>query len=169
VLRVEANCSFEASASRHPSAHAARDCARAIRHEPTFEHAMTGELPEGVSEGLREHVRDPRHVAAEGAPPDGTFVVRAINAACGDELELRGRREGPCLRLAFRARGCWGVVAVASLLCERLDGAPLAAARELDAAAAVAAAGGLPRSRAHAVHLFERVLADLVRGLERST
>jgi NifU-like protein involved in Fe-S cluster formation len=169
VLRVEANCSFEARVSRHPSALAARDCARAICRERTFEHPMTSELPEGVSEGLREHVRDPRRVAAEGPPAAGTCVVRAINAACGDELELRGRREGELLRIAFRARGCWGVVAVASLLCERLDGGPLTSARDLDAAAAVAAAGGLPRSRAHAVHLFERVLADLVRGLERST
>jgi NifU-like protein involved in Fe-S cluster formation len=125
---------------------------------------MTGDLPEGVSEGLRQHVRDPRRIAAQGPLVEGTRVVRATNAACGDELELHGRCEGELLRLEFRARGCWGVVAVASLMCERLDGAPLAGVRSIDVAAAVAGAGGLPRSRAHAITLFERVLADLVGG-----
>jgi len=129
---------------------------------------MTSDLPEGVSEGLRVHVRDPRRVAPSQPLAPGTTVARATNAACGDELELHGRCEGERLRLEFRARGCWGVVAVASLMCERLDGAPLFAARSVDVAAAVAAAGGLPRSRTHAITLFERVLADLVRGVTPS-
>lgn len=130
---------------------------------------MTGELPEGVSEGLREHVRDPRRVAPAGPPVAGTLVVRATNAVCGDELELHGRCEGERLRLAFRARGCWGVAAVASLLCERLDGVPLSEARSIDTGAAVEAVGGLPRSRAHVLHLFERVLVELLQGLDPSS
>jgi len=116
---------------------------------------------EGVSEGLRDHVRDPRRVAPSGTPASDVVVVRSSNAACGDELELHGRVAGGAVELWFRARGCWGVVAVASSLCERLSGTPLEALARCDAAAEVAALGGLPRSRAHAATLFQRALGEL--------
>jgi NifU-like protein involved in Fe-S cluster formation len=116
---------------------------------------------EGVSEGLRDHVRDPRRVAPPGAPASDVVVVRSSNAACGDELELHGRVVGDAVELWFRARGCWGVVAVASCLCERLSGSRLEGLGLVDAAAVVADLGGLPRSRAHAATLFQRALSEL--------
>lgn len=119
---------------------------------------------ESVSEPWRSHLVTPRQVGEfDGA---AASAVRVENAACGDVLELSCTAPDPqrpeLLELRFKGRGCWAVTAVASFLCERLSGRPLAELRELDVANEVERAGGLPRPRAHVVRLFRRALDDVL-------
>ena len=126
---------------------------------------------EGLSDGLRRHLRAmhgagdlPSDLLAESAPSRG----RGENPACGDVLELSGALDdGDELRLAFRASACGAVLATASVLCEGVNGADLAAARRFDLAAAVEALGGLPRHRAHALRVVERAFEQVLAGLVR--
>ncbi|MEZ5978232.1 MAG: iron-sulfur cluster assembly scaffold protein [Planctomycetota bacterium] len=120
--------------------------------------------PESVSVELRRHLLEPLHVGESSGPGARTVIAR--NDVCGDVLELSGRFDATGgLELRFRARGCWAVSTVASLLCERGAGASAAEARALRAVDLVERAGGLPRSRAHAAKLADRALADLLHAL----
>jgi len=110
-----------------------------------------------VEPRIRTHFLAPRPA---GRPPGATAVGRAENRVCGDLLELhlevRGERLGA---LGYDARGCSSVRATASLVCDELEGASLAAATTLDVAALVAASGGLPPNKAHACSVVQRALA----------
>ena len=110
-----------------------------------------------LPDSLRKHLL---HPVGAGAPdPANDFRTgRAENAACGDLLVLHVRERDGVLSLRFQARGCSAVLAVASWLCERLEGASVAEAARLDVAAEVEALGGLPRQRRHATAVATRAL-----------
>ncbi|MHC4375813.1 MAG: iron-sulfur cluster assembly scaffold protein [Planctomycetota bacterium] len=124
---------------------------------------------EGLSDGLREHLR--RMHGAGDLPSDlsagaATSRGRGENPACGDVLELSGALDAAGrLHLAFRASACGAVLATASVLCEGVVGAELADARRFDLAAAVEGLGGLPRHRAHALRVVGRAFEQVLAGL----
>lgn len=62
------------------------------------------------------------------------------------------------------AHGCSSLIAVSSLASEKLQKMPVDDARRFDVAALVDAAGGLPPTRAHAVAVFSRALAEALEG-----
>tara|TARA_R110002072_G_C7796066_1_gene521285 strand:+ start:200 stop:613 length:414 start_codon:yes stop_codon:yes gene_type:complete len=110
-----------------------------------------------------DHFQHPRH-ASRLEDPD--VEVSAENPVCGDELTLGLRvREGRIEDLGFRARGCSGSIASASVLCELALGQPLASAAAIDRPALEAALGGLPQLKRHgadlAVDALRRALAAI--------
>ncbi|MHC4263744.1 MAG: iron-sulfur cluster assembly scaffold protein [Planctomycetota bacterium] len=119
-------------------------------------------MPE-LPETLRPHLTAPTHVGDLDPP---CVEARGENAACGDELVLRGACRDGRVELRFRARACSAVIAVASYVLEELEGRPLAEIAAFDVEAAIDAAGGLPRHRQHATRVVGRALAEVVRQLE---
>ena len=75
------------------------------------------------------HFRSP---ARRGEIDARWTVYRQRNPLCGDivELQMRHDRHEDALRLVHQAQGCAVSVASCSILCERLDGMPLARAIE---------------------------------------
>jgi len=126
---------------------------------------------EGLSDGLREHLRAPRGAGDLPSQWDGATAVaraggRGENPACGDVLELAGALDANGrLHLAFRASACGGVMATASVLCAGVEGVELSVAREFDLAGAVEELGGLPRHRAHALRVVGRAFEQVLSGL----
>jgi len=112
----------------------------------------------GLPPILEDHFRSPRG-ARRLAEPSGRG--KASNPACGDVLELDVAIDGDrVVDAGFLAHGCSSVIAVASLATEAIRGRTVAEARRFDLAAAVAAAGGLPPTRRHAVSVVGRALAE---------
>lgn len=112
--------------------------------------------------GILEHFHHPR-CAGRLEPP--ARCGRGRNAACGDDLRLWVRvAAGRVERAAFQARACTGVIAVASMTAEALQGLSLEEARRLDPARLAEAAGGLPRSKAHAAEVVRRARDEALGG-----
>jgi NifU-like protein involved in Fe-S cluster formation len=111
---------------------------------------------------LEDHFRHPRGVGRlAGASGRG----KSENPACGDVLEIEVACAGGRVREArFMAHGCSSVIAVASLVVGALGGRSLEEARGFDVEGAVAAAGGLPNNRRHAVSVVSRALLDALSG-----
>lgn len=108
-----------------------------------------------------DHFQHPRHATRLEAPD---VEVSAENPVCGDELTLGLRLAGDRIEaLGFRARGCSGSIAAASVLCELAQGQTLSEAAKLDRATVDAALGGLPQLKRHgadlAVDALRRALA----------
>lgn len=114
---------------------------------------------------LQDHFDRPRHVGRLAAP---AVCGRGGNAACGDDLRLWIRVEADAVaEVAFQARACSAVIAVASLVVERLAGLELDAARRLDPKALTEAAGGLPGPRQHACRVVRRALEAALEASDR--
>ena len=64
-------------------------------------------------------------------------------------------------RASFQARACSAVIALASLSVEGLAGLDAAGLAALDPAVLAERAGGLPRTRRHAVLVVRRALAEV--------
>lgn len=106
---------------------------------------------------IRTHFLAPGHA---GRPAGAEASGAAENRVCGDRIEVFLAIEGQHLaRLGFEAQGCGAVRATASLVCEELEGASLAAAQALDVSALVRSCGGLPPTKAHAPRVVQRALA----------
>lgn len=90
-------------------------------------------------DALMALAKDPAHAASLG-PKDGTTVD---NPLCGDRVTLAGRIEnGVFAGLKHRVRGCALCQASAAALARALDGNPLAALAQAEAALETALAGG---------------------------
>ncbi len=120
---------------------------------------------QGLPPTLEDHFRSPRSgerlavVSGRG---------RSENPACGDLLEIEVRVDGGRVEdAAFRAHGCSSVIAVASLVLEAIRGAAVDEVARFDTSAAVARAGGLPPTRAHAIAVVERALREALAGVRR--
>ena len=115
------------------------------------------------SETVVEHATNPRNVGAlegadgvgaDGNPVYGNLVRIYVAVAAG---HVRAAR--------FKAFGCSATIAAASMATELATGAPLAAARALDAAAIEGALGGLPPEKRYcagvAASALQRALATV--------
>lgn len=72
---------------------------------------------------ILDHYRNPRHHTAVD-PAD--ITVEASNPICGDELELTAQtKDGAIAAIGCTGQGCSISQASASMLCERLCGAPI--------------------------------------------
>ncbi|MCC7012620.1 MAG: iron-sulfur cluster assembly scaffold protein [Planctomycetes bacterium] len=116
---------------------------------------------------LEQHFRAP-HGARPA--PQGALTGRAENAACGDELEVWLELHAQHIDHAgFAARGCSSAIALASLVCERLEGSALGELELHLARWRAEFAALLPPQRRHALDLVERALASaLAQARERS-
>lgn len=132
-----------------------------MRNSAAHQRSKFSDQPVEYSAAVIDHFERPRHVADRGSP--ATQIGRAGSEAAGAVIEFRltavsGRVEG----LGFRAWGCPHSIAVASWLCETLQGRKLAElAIDLDE---VAAALGLPAEKWHCVLIAEDALRAALRS-----
>jgi nitrogen fixation NifU-like protein len=76
----------------------------------------------------------------DGDPRVGTGVVGSLDAGTMTRLQVRLAADGDRIEEArFKVFGCSAAIASASLVADRLSGAPLTVAAELDAASLAAA------------------------------
>lgn len=114
---------------------------------------------------LRDHFDAPRHVGRLDPP---ALCGQAGNAACGDDLRIWVRFDGGRVAdAAFQARACSAVIALASLVTERLHGLEIDAARDLDPGPLADEAGGLPGPRRHACRVVRRALDAVFEAWDR--
>lgn len=111
---------------------------------------------------LAAHLVQPHGV---GRPTTFDAEGRGTNPACGDDLRIYATLAGDALALRFEASACAAVLAVASFTVAALAGGDRRAAGAFDVAAAVEAAGGLPRHRAHAPRVVQRALDQALAAL----
>jgi len=84
---------------------------------------MNSELGELYQEILLDHNRHPRNFAAMAG---ASHRVEADNPLCGDRLQLYVKLEADRIAdISFQGTGCAISIASASMLTERLKGAPL--------------------------------------------
>jgi nitrogen fixation protein NifU and related proteins len=83
-------------------------------------------------------LENPQGVGADGNPVYDTLVRITVRVSDGRVAAAR-----------FKAFGCSATIAAASIATELATGAPLAAARAVDAAAIERALGGLPAAKQH--------------------
>jgi nitrogen fixation protein NifU and related proteins len=81
------------------------------------DHMEEAELKELFQSILQDHARRPRHVGKASTP--GARTGRAVNPACGDEVEVTVAESGIVL---FTGAGCAVSQASASLLAVKLQG-----------------------------------------------
>jgi nitrogen fixation NifU-like protein len=115
---------------------------------------------------LDAHFRAP-HGAGQAFP--GAARGAAENSACGDHLVLwLDVTEQRVERAAFQARGCSASIAVASLVCSRVEGLELLACAAAWPVWRAELAPSLPKARQHALELAGRaLLAALAEARER--
>lgn len=114
------------------------------------------------SERAADHFRNPRNV---GDLPGATHVgeARHDRTAARVRLALRVERDR-VVEARFRALGCSGTIAAASVTTELVRGRTLEEAARLEPQEIEAALGGLPEDRAHCAPL---VVAALAKALGR--
>lgn len=111
-----------------------------------------GRYPEIIA----DHFKQPRN---NGSLEVASGRGRSENAACGDVLQIDLLiHAGVLSTYRFQAKACSAVIACASMLGEAIQGKPVAWAREFDVEHLMDAAGGLPRSKAHAPRVVARAL-----------
>ncbi len=105
---------------------------------------------------IADHFKRPRN---NGSLKTASGRGRGENAGCGDVLQIDVLvHAGVLSAYRFQAKACSAVIACASMVGEAIQGKPIDSARELDIAQLIEAAGGLPRSKAHAPKVVERAL-----------
>jgi len=115
-----------------------------------------------------DHFQHPRNAGAlEGA----NAVGRALNEACGDEMQLYLEVEdGQVRRARFRTFGCAAAIAAGSALTELAKGSTLSALEQLGSGEVEGALGGLPPLKVHgaalAAEALRAALADYRRRCE---
>jgi nitrogen fixation NifU-like protein len=99
-----------------------------------------------------DHLHRPRN-AGDLDAADGTADVS--NPACGDTLRFSIRLDagGRVVAARFRAFGCGGAIAAASLATEWVAGKALDELLRVEASEIDAALGGLPRGKGHCADL----------------
>lgn len=76
-----------------------------------------------------EHGKRPRH---RGSVADATHAAEGDNPLCGDAIRVEAVVDGEAIRsLGFTGESCAIATASASLMCERLAGESVGAARDL--------------------------------------
>ena len=109
------------------------------------------------SDVFLDHFQNPR---GQGRLETPTHVGRAMDPACGDELELDlAVEEGRICAARFRVRGCAGAIAVGSALASLLPGRD-AVSGSISRAELESFLGGVPATKRHALRLAERTLAE---------
>lgn len=74
-------------------------------------------------EEVIDHARQPRN---RGEVKGASHQARAVNASCGDEMEISMKvEEGKIERIAFEGEGCALAIAAASMLTEEVKGRKL--------------------------------------------
>jgi nitrogen fixation NifU-like protein len=104
-----------------------------------------------------EHYRRPRNQRSLVAP---THVFEGANPLCGDRLRMELQvRDGALADAAFQASACAIATASASLLTERIRGAPVSEVTRLSEDEVIGALGaGVPPARRGCATLALRVL-----------
>jgi len=110
----------------------------------------------GLSPILQKHFDDPKFFGRlAGANRRG----KSTNPACGDILEFEMRIDGEkIVTTRFMAHGCSSVIAVASLMAEKLQNVNVSDLLQSNVGEIVNNAGGLHASRSHAISVVERAL-----------
>jgi nitrogen fixation NifU-like protein len=116
-------------------------------------------------EKIRRHFSEPHNVGAIEVP---SGRGRAENLGCGDVLQIDVDVDaGVVVGIAFQARACSAVIALASIATDAAKGLSVEHVRALDVEAMAKDAGGLPRSKAHAPKVVERALNAALDALAR--
>ena len=90
---------------------------------------MTGGWDEIYRENILDHYKHPRHHGTL-ANPDITY--EDANPLCGDHLRMDLKvKDGKVDQVAFSGHGCSISQASASMLCERIEGQPIEAIKQL--------------------------------------
>jgi len=99
-----------------------------------------------------DHLHRPRNA---GDLESAHGVAEVTNPACGDFLRLAVRvdAKGRVVEARFKAFGCGGAIAAASLATEMVIGLSLAECRRVAAKDVAEALGGLPRGKGHCADL----------------
>ena len=109
------------------------------------------------SPAVLERVRDPKFVGA--LPRDeeavGTGEAGSLDEGTMTRIQIRVAPDGRVSDAVFKVFGCSAAIASASLVAERLQGANVNLAREMDALTVVAELE-LPMERAHVAGLAVR-------------
>ena len=114
-----------------------------------------------------EHATNPRNAGVlEGADAVGMDG----NPVYGNQVRIYLRVEHDRVVAArFKAFGCSATIAAASMVTELVTGAPLGAARELDATAVEQALGGLPAEKRYCAAVAATALHRALDGCQPST
>jgi nitrogen fixation NifU-like protein len=113
-----------------------------------------------------EHFSRPRNVGRiDDADGVGRVDDRATDNLITIYLKLAGTRVAAA---RFRTLGCSACIAASSVATELVQGRPLAVALRVDAAAILAALGGLPPDKAHCAELAARALRQAAETAGRS-
>ena len=87
------------------------------------------ELDDLYQDIILDHYKHPRH---HRALSEAEALVDEENPTCGDHIKLTARVEGGCIaEVAVDCQGCAICTASASMMTERVSGAPVAEARTL--------------------------------------
>jgi NifU-like protein involved in Fe-S cluster formation len=120
------------------------------------------------SPAVLERVRDPRHAGA--LPRDevnvGTGEAGSLDEGAMTRIQVRVGGDGRIADAVFRVFGCSAAIASASLVAERLQGANVSDARDLDALR-VTAELQLPIERAHVAGLAVRAAQSAIADWQR--
>ncbi|MFN0205460.1 MAG: iron-sulfur cluster assembly scaffold protein [Planctomycetota bacterium] len=118
----------------------------------------------GLSPILQKHFDDPKFF---GRLANANRRGKSTNPACGDILEFEMCVEGErIVTTRFMAHGCSSVIAVASLMAERLQNVNVSDLLQSNVGEIVHNAGGLHASRSHAILVVERALRDALDSAE---
>lgn len=105
---------------------------------------------------LLDHLENPRNV---GVLTDATHVATAVNAACGDRVDIMLKVvDNRVVAVAMQAYGCTPTLASASLLTELIKDRQLGEISDLGAESLIEIFQGLPRGKQHAAELAIDVL-----------
>ncbi|MBI3820116.1 MAG: iron-sulfur cluster assembly scaffold protein [Planctomycetes bacterium] len=117
----------------------------------------------GLPPVLEDHFQHPRCRGRAAAP---AARGRAENPSCGDLLEVEIVVSAARIEQSrFMAQGCSSVIAVASLVMQYLENKQIDDARNMNIEQLVAAAGGLHRTRRHAIAMVGRAVNDALRSV----
>jgi nitrogen fixation protein NifU and related proteins len=120
------------------------------------------------SPAVLARVRDPKFAGAlprdEGSV--GTGEAGKLEEGTMTRIQIRVGNDGRITDAVFKVFGCSGAIASASLVAERLQGAPIDAAREIDALRVIAELQ-LPIERAHVAALAVRAAQAAIVDWER--
>ena len=90
---------------------------------------MSGGWDEIYRENILEHYKHPRH---HGTLDNPDITYEDANPLCGDHLRMDLKvKDGKVDQVAFSGHGCSISQASASMLCERIDGQPIEAIKQL--------------------------------------
>jgi len=90
---------------------------------------VSGGWDEIYRENILEHYKHPRH---HGTLDNPDITYEDANPLCGDHLRMDLKvKDGKVDQVAFSGHGCSISQASASMLCERIDGQPIEAIKQL--------------------------------------